>query len=401
MNIVLFDDPSVRTELFPFTLTRPVANIRCGIMTIDEKWSKRLDADVSFLTSEYLQKKFPLKETDDNVLINGSLCPDEDIVNAIRSLKPGQSIAKENLILASRQSSASVPTIDKSSISYSNPVTLIDRVWKIFDLNAAQIKADLPVITKGRKSAGINDKHTAVYGEENLFVEEGVTVRAAIINAERGPVYLGKNSIVHEGAVIRGAFSLGEGSEINPGAKVRGDTSIGPHCKAGGEIAATVMFGYSNKSHDGYMGCSVVGEWCNFGADSNTSNLKNNYDTVKLWNHNKKAFLDTGLQFCGLIMGDHSKCGINSMFNTGTMVDVFANVYGADFLPNYIPSFSWGGSGGLTTYTFEKAMQTARKVLERRGLTLDEIDFDILQTVYKLTAEQRHWENRSGQQKTV
>jgi UDP-N-acetylglucosamine diphosphorylase/glucosamine-1-phosphate N-acetyltransferase len=400
MNIVLFDDPSVRTELFPFTFTRPVANIRCGILTIDEKWAKRLDAEISFLTSDYLQKKFPLKESDDNLLINGCLCPDENIVTAIRSLKPGQSLVKENTILASRQSSASIPTVG-NSLTYPNPVTFIDRVWKIFELNASEIKADIPVITKGRKSAGIQDKHTVIYGEENLFVEEGVTVRAAIINADRGPVYLGENSIVHEGAVIRGAFALGEGSEINPGAKIRGDTSIGPFCKAGGEIAATVMFGYSNKSHDGYMGCSVIGEWCNFGADSNTSNLKNNYDSVKLWNHNKKSFVNTGLLFLGLIMGDHSKCGINSMFNTGTMVDVFANIYGADFLPNYIPSFSWGGSGGLTTYTFEKAMQTAGKVFERRDLTLDEIDYDILHTVYKLTAEQRQWENKSKQEKTV
>jgi UDP-N-acetylglucosamine diphosphorylase/glucosamine-1-phosphate N-acetyltransferase len=400
MNIVLFDDPSVRTELLPFTFTRPVANIRCGILTIDEKWAKRLDAEISFLTSDYLQKKFPLKESDDNLLINGCLCPDENIVTAIRSLKPGQSLVKENTILASRQSSASIPTVG-NSLTYPNPVTFIDRVWKIFELNASEIKADIPVITKGRKSAGIQDKHTVIYGEENLFVEEGVTVRAAIINADRGPVYLGENSIVHEGAVIRGAFALGEGSEINPGAKIRGDTSIGPFCKAGGEIAATVMFGYSNKSHDGYMGCSVIGEWCNFGADSNTSNLKNNYDSVKLWNHNKKSFVNTGLLFLGLIMGDHSKCGINSMFNTGTMVDVFANIYGADFLPNYIPSFSWGGSGGLTTYTFEKAMQTARKVFERRDLTLDEIDYDILHTVYKLTAEQRQWENKSKQEKTV
>jgi UDP-N-acetylglucosamine diphosphorylase/glucosamine-1-phosphate N-acetyltransferase len=322
-------------------------------------------------------------------------------VKAIRSLKPGQSLVKENSVLASRQSSANVPHVDKSSITYSNPVTFIDRVWKIFELNASEIKADIPVITKGRKSAGIQDKHTAVYGEENLFVEEGVTVRAAIINADRGPVYLGKNSIVHEGAVIRGTFALCEGSEVNPGAKIRGDSTIGPHSKVGGEVAATVIFGYSNKSHDGYMGCSVIGEWCNFGADSNTSNLKNNYDSVKLWNHNKKSFVNTGLLFCGLIMGDHSKCGINSMFNTGTMVDVFANIYGANFLPNYIPSFSWGGSGGLTTYTFEKAMQTARKVFERRDLTLGEIDYDILHTVYKMTAEQRQWENRSGQEKTI
>lgn len=396
MNLILFDDPSVRIELYPFTLTRPVSKIRCGILTIDEKWMKRLDLEPSFLTPDYLQKKYSLKNTDDNLLVNGALCPDDHLIAAIRQLKPGDVLIQNETILATRQASAEIPKEFKNKITYRHPVTMIDRVWKIFELNASQIKADLPVVTKGRKSQGIQDRHTAVYGEENLFVEEGVTVRAAIINADRGPVYLGKNSIVHEGAVIRGTFALCEAGEVNVGAKIRGDTTIGPHSKVGGEVAAAVIFGFSNKSHDGYMGCTVIGEWCNFGADSNTSNLKNNYDTVKLWSHSRKAYVDTGLQFCGLMMGDHSKCGINSMFNTGTVVDVFANVYGEGFLPSYIPSFSWGGSGGLTTYKLDKALDTAKKVLARREEVLSETDRHILEHVYEITKEQRRWESQNS-----
>ncbi|HEX5168270.1 MAG TPA: GlmU family protein [Cyclobacteriaceae bacterium] len=393
MNLVLFDDPSVRIDLFPFTLTRPVSNIRCGILTIDEKWARQLEMVPSYLTESYLQEKYALRNSDDNLLINGAICPDENIVKAIRTLKPGEALVHNGVILASRQATIEIPKEKKNSIDYRHPVTIIDRVWKIFELNASQIKADIPEVTKGRKSQGIQDRHTAVYGEENLFVEEGVTVRAAIINADRGPVYLGKNSIVHEGAVIRGAFALCEAGEVNPGAKIRGDTTIGPHSKVGGEVAAAVVFGYSNKSHDGYMGCSVIGEWCNFGADSNTSNLKNNYDTVKLWSHRKKSYVDTGLQFCGLMMGDHSKCGINSMFNTGTVVDVFANIYGEGFLPTYIPSFSWGGSSGLTTYKLEKALDTAAKVLGRRNERLTDADRKILEHIYAITKDHRTWES--------
>jgi UDP-N-acetylglucosamine diphosphorylase/glucosamine-1-phosphate N-acetyltransferase len=365
-------------------------------MTIDEKWSRRLDMPVSYLTSPYLQSKYELKNSDDNLLINGAVCPDENILSAIRQLKQGQTLIQNDLILATRQPVAQMPGEIKNKVEYRHPLTIIDRVWKIFEGNADQIKADIPVVTKGRRSHGIHDKHTAVYGEENLFVEEGVTVRAAIINADRGPVYLGKNSIIHEGAVVRGTFALCESAEVNVGAKIRGDTTIGPHSKVGGEVAAAVIFGYSNKSHDGYMGCTVIGEWCNFGADSNTSNLKNNYDTVKLWSHAKSSFVDTGLQFCGLMMGDHSKCGINSMFNTGTVVDVFANVYGEGFLPNYIPSFSWGGTAGLTTYKLDKALDTAEKVLGRRDIKLSDNDRKILEHVFEVTKEQRRWESHKS-----
>ncbi|NJM24586.1 MAG: glucose-1-phosphate thymidylyltransferase, partial [Bacteroidia bacterium] len=292
-----------------------------------------------------------------------------------------------------RQGSTQLPDAQKGHvISYAGDVTVIDRPWKIFQMNGAQLRADFKLITQGRKSAGISDRHTIVYGEENLFVEEGVYVRGALINAEPGPVYLGKNSIVQEGALIRGAFALCEGGHVNMGAKMRGDTTVGPFSKVGGEVSASVLFAYSNKAHDGFLGCSVLGEWCNMGADSNTSNLKNNYDQVKLWSHVTEHFESTGLQFCGLMMGDHSKCAINTMFNTGTVVDVSANVFGEGFVRNYIPSFAWGGTGGFSTYQRDKAFETAERVLGRRNMKLDAVERDILNHVFEITSSQRSWE---------
>jgi UDP-N-acetylglucosamine diphosphorylase/glucosamine-1-phosphate N-acetyltransferase len=394
MNLILFDDPLIRVDLFPFTLTRPTGQIRVGILTIDEKWQKRLGAIPSFLSETYLQPKFPLTSTSDNLLVNGAICPDANLISAVQRLDMGQSLVSDHCLIAKRSTRTDLPVLrEERTIEYVNPFVIIDKPWRIFEENPNQIKADLEIITSGRKSKGITDKHTAIYGEENLFVEEGVTVRAAIINAERGPVYLGKNSTIHEGAVVRGSFALCEGAEVNVGAKIRGDTTIGPFSKVGGEVAASVIYGYSSKAHDGYLGCSVIGEWCNIGADSNTSNLKNNYESVKLWSHARETFLDTGLQFCGLMMGDHSKCGINSMFNTGSVVDVFSNVFGEGFLRNYIPSFSWGGIHNLSTYKFDKALETLKKVMGRRNKEMSDIDVALLSKVFELTASHRTWES--------
>ncbi len=389
MNLILFDDPVIRLNLLPFTFTRPVAKIRCGILTIAEKWEKRLNVPASFKTEAYLQQKFTVKSAPDNLLVNGAVCPDDDLISHIRNLPSGYYLVSGALLLA-----ANMPEREMSSqntIEYPKEVVVIDKTWKIFRENANQIRADFKLITQGRRSAGIQDKHTVVYGEENLFVEEGLSIRAAIINAENGPVYLGKNSIVQEGAIIRGTFALCEGAHLNMGAKMRGDTTVGPFSKVGGEVSTSVLFGYSNKAHDGFLGCSVLGEWCNLGADTNTSNLKNNYEPVKLWNHVSQEFESTGLQFCGLMMGDHSKCGINTMFNTGTVVDVSANIFGEGFPRNYIPSFAWGGSSGMTTYRLEKALETATRAMARRNVTLDQTEALLLKSVYELTASTRHF----------
>lgn len=386
MNLILFDDPAIRTNLLPFTFTRPLADIRIGIITIREKWERYLNSSSSSLTIDYLQKKFPTTAGSENILINGALCPDEKLVNAIKNLPLGETLVSGEIILAAKSNTATLPSKVKTS-SYTETFTLIDQPWKIFQHNATQIKSDFALITKGRKSAGIHDKHTIVYGEENIFVEEGVDIKAAVLNAESGPIYLGKNSVVQEGSLIKGSFALCEGATVNMGAKMRGDSTIGPHCKVGGEISNSVLFGFSNKGHDGFLGNSVLGEWCNLGADTNTSNLKNNYDQVKLWSYGKRGFVNTGQQFCGLMMGDHSKCGINTMFNTGTVVGVSANVFGDGYPRNFIPSFSWGGAAGFIPYQLNKVFETAERVMSRRHIELTNVDKEILKYIFDTTEE--------------
>lgn len=390
MNVVLFDDPAVRTHLLPFTFTRPVADIRIGILTIAEKWEHELKLSVSRKTEPYLQVKYVYSESSDMLFINGSLCPDKDLVNAVMNLKPGEGLEQNNLILAYRGPSAETVTFGM----YAGPVTCIDQPWKIFQYNASELRKDFIRLTAGRASAPVNDTHTRVYGPENIFLEEGVHIRAAILNAEDGPIYLGKNAVVQEGAIIKGPFALGKGAHVNMGAKMRGDTTVGPYCKVGGEISNSVFFGFSNKAHDGFLGHSVIGEWCNLGADTNTSNLKNNYENVKLWSYTRGGFVNTGLQFCGLMMGDHSKCGINTMFNTGTVVGVSANIFGDGYPRNFIPSFSWGGASGFTTYQLDKALDTASRVMARRNRRLEEADMQILSHVFKVTADYRVWERK-------
>jgi UDP-N-acetylglucosamine diphosphorylase/glucosamine-1-phosphate N-acetyltransferase len=393
LNLILFDNPTIRQNLLPFTFTRPVAQIRCGIFTIAEKWEKHLQAAPSYSTEVYLTKKFPVTITTDNLWVNGAVCPDAELVAAIHQLNPGDAIVKDAMILAVRTPDDEVPEVITGKVTnYTAPVTIIDQVWKIFQFNGAQIRSDFQLLTKAGRSIGIQDPYTRAYAEENIFIEPGAKVFASVLNASTGPIYIGKNAEVQEGTVIRGPFALGENSIINMGAKMRGDVSIGPGCKVGGEVSTSVFFGYSNKAHDGFLGCSVVGEWCNFGADSNTSNLKNNYEDVKLWNYTKGGFVSTGLMFCGLMMADHTKCGINTMFNTGTVTGVSANIFGDGFPRNYIPSFAWGGASGFSTYQFEKAMVTAAKAMERRGLTLSEVDKEIYKTIFEISARERVWE---------
>jgi UDP-N-acetylglucosamine diphosphorylase/glucosamine-1-phosphate N-acetyltransferase len=395
MNVILFDHPTIRQDLLPFTFTRPVADIRVGILTIAEKWEKMLNVKPTFSTEPYLSIKFPTLLTGDNLWINGAVCPDPELINTIHTLKPGDAIAKDNMILVVRTPDDEVPEIITGIIhEFAQPITLINQVWKIYQYNGAQIRADFALITRGRKSAPIVDVHTKVYSPENIFLEEGAQVRAALLNAENGPIYLGKDSFVQEGALIRGPFALCESSHVNMSAKVRGDTTVGPFSKIGGEVSNSVIFGYSNKSHDGFLGNSVVGEWCNIGADTNTSNLKNNYENIKLWNYAKGGFKDTGLMFCGLMFGDHSKCGINMMFNSGTVVGVSVSIFGSGYPRNFIPSYSWGGAAGFTTYQLNKALETATKAMERRSLPLTIIDKDILTHIYNESAQYRVWEKK-------
>lgn len=389
MNLVLFDDPVIRQDLMPFTLTRPVGSLRAGILTLDQKWTHYSGSVCSFATEAYLREKFPAAPGNESLYVNGALCPDDSLWNAVKSLSPGESLVKDGQLLAVK---GPKPEKTPKATTYSGTVTWIDQVWKIFQHNGQQIRADFSRLTDGRKSAPITDPHTRVYQAENIFLEEGVQLTACVLNASTGPIYLGRNAQVQEGAVIRGPFSLGESSVVNMGAKIRGDTTVGPHCKVGGEISNSVLYGYSNKAHDGFLGNSVIGEWCNLGADTNTSNLKNNYEDVKLWNYRKGGFVRTGQMFCGLMMGDHSKCGINTMFNTGTVVGVSANVFGDGYPRNFIPSFAWGGAAGFSTFQLSKVIETAARVMERRNVALTETDRKILSTLFEQSAGERVWE---------
>ncbi|MGB3467094.1 MAG: GlmU family protein [Cyclobacteriaceae bacterium] len=392
MSITLFDVPASRKRLLPFTYTRPISEIRTGILTIREKWEKHLKDKISVLTETYLHGKFPpgvLSESE--LMINSVFCPDEHLVKTITELEGGEALyINETLVACKLTADATFGHPDKfRRINYDKIPTSIDRVWHIFQANGDQIRKDFALLTKGRKSQPIGDPHTVVYHPDNVFIEEGATIRAAVINAEDGPVYIGKNSRVHEGCLIKGPFALCEASHVNMGAKMKGDNTIGPHSKVGGEISNSVIFGYSNKGHDGFLGNSVIGEWCNLGADTNSSNLKNNYSMVKVWNYESENLDNTNLQFCGLLMGDHSKSGINTMFNTGTVVGVSANVYGGDFPPKFIPSFSWGGSNGFTTFRKDKALEMCRAVMGRRNVELTDADEDILTYILEVSSAYR------------
>jgi UDP-N-acetylglucosamine diphosphorylase/glucosamine-1-phosphate N-acetyltransferase len=393
MNLILFEDKN-RDHLLPLTFTKPVSELRTGILKITEKWEKRLGMKASFLTQDYLQTRYTTSIGETNLLINGALLPDADLVTAVKKLEDGEGLRSGDTLLATRTCCGSFdlndPQIMEKATEYTRPFDIINAPWKLFTLNGQEIAADYKLITAGRKSAPLS-KTVNVLHRENVFVEAGFRGEFFTLNASGGPVYLGEDSEIMEGSVIRGPFTLGAHSTVKMAAKIYGATTIGPHCKAGGEINNAVLQGYSNKGHDGFLGNAVIGEWCNLGADTNNSNLKNNYTEVKIWNYPKGRFSGTGLQFCGLIMGDHSKCGINTMFNTGTVVGVSANIFGDGFPRNFIPSFSWGGASGMTDYKLEKAFQTMELVMERRGVRLTEADRDIYQHIFAETKKYRHY----------
>jgi UDP-N-acetylglucosamine diphosphorylase/glucosamine-1-phosphate N-acetyltransferase len=395
MNVALFDHPQIRQQLLPFTYTRPVAEIRMGILTITEKWQHYLGDNITHLTQDYLANKFQgPKETNNLLVINGGICPDDKFRVAIEGLEQNSSLSQDGILLAARISEYnSIAELENlPSAEYTNELTLISRPWHIFKEAGSQIRKDYKILTHNRQSAAIDDKHTIVYHVDNIFIEEGVNIKAAILNAENGPIYLAKNSTIEEGAVIRGPFALGKDSTVNAHARMRGDISIGPKSKVGGEVSNSVIFGHSNKGHDGFLGNSVLGEWCNIGAGTNTSNLKNNYAHVKVWDYAKGGFINTGEQFCGLLMGDHSKSAINTMFNTGTITGVAANIFGAGFPRTLIPSFSWGGHAGFITFKPNKVKEMAIVSMARRGGTFDEVEESIMNHLFEETQKFRNWE---------
>jgi UDP-N-acetylglucosamine diphosphorylase/glucosamine-1-phosphate N-acetyltransferase len=395
MNVVLFDDKSW-DNLLPLTFTRPVSGIRIGIQTIAEKWNRYLETEISVKTRSYLQAKFPFVTASSNLLINSSLLPNVELVDKICALKETDALFSENKLLALYASEREVvdfnPDMPPSRIrvDFSGKVNSLNFPYDIFSLNGVALYEDYQMITKDRSSVPISSSNFCK-GAQNIFIEEGAVVENVSLNADHGLIYIGRDAEIMENSAIRGPFALCEHSVVKLGAKVYGPTTIGPHSKVGGELNNVVIFGYTNKGHDGFLGNSVLGEWVNIGADSNNSNLKNNYAEVKLWNYPKESFIKTGLQFCGLIMGDHSKCAINTMFNTGTVVGVFANIFGAGFHRNFIPSFSWGGPHGLSVYRTAQAFEVAEMVMGRRGLIFQDTDRDILNEVFSMTEKFRRF----------
>jgi len=388
MNYILFDD-AARDRLLPFTHTRPVADIRCGILTMRERWQFCLNATTCSLTESYLQGVFPLHAGDDNLYVNGAVFGNPTIAEAIGHLQPGQVLVNGYLLIAARltENINSIKEFHTIVVSlpaehFEGDVYALKNIWDIFSLNDRAIREDFELVTKGRKSAALPDGIT-ITGKDHLFIEDSAYIYpGCIINASTGPVYIGKGAEILEGTMIRGPLAVCEHAVIKMGAKIYGATTIGPGCKVGGEINNAVFFSNSNKAHDGYLGNAVIGEWCNLGADTNCSNLKNNYDVIKIWDEAANKSVHTGLTFCGLLMGDHSKCSINTMFNTGTVVGVSCNIFGGGFPEKFVRSFSWGGSEGVTNYDFRRAMETANRMMNRRGRHLTEAELEMYKYVY-------------------
>ncbi|RLD47275.1 MAG: glucose-1-phosphate thymidylyltransferase [Bacteroidetes bacterium] len=387
MNYILFDDQTVREDMKPLTFTKPIADIRFGITTMREKWERILGQKTSSLTEKYLSVKYPLIKDESNILINSSVCPSEALLKEIEALKTNQALVGSEKVIAMN---LSLENLDSMEIAESEEVKLksetlcINYPWDLFSKLGKAIESDFEKLTKGRKSQSISKTNNFI-GEHPIFMEEGAKVEFATLNTTDGPIYIGKDAEIMEGAVIRGPFTLGDNSKINANARIYGPTSIGPHSKVGGEVNNSLFLGYANKSHDGYLGNSVIGEWCNLGAGTNVSNLKNTYDMVRVWNYRLETFINTELQFCGLIIGDHSKTSIGTMLNTGTVVGVSTNLFGAGFPRQFVSSFGWGGFSGFKKYNLKKAIEVAERVYARRGMKFDKVEKNIFKAIHDCT----------------
>jgi UDP-N-acetylglucosamine diphosphorylase/glucosamine-1-phosphate N-acetyltransferase len=389
MNYILFDGP-YRNNLLPFTYTRPVADIRVGILTIRQKWESYLEYTTTTVTEDYLADKFPMVEMEENIMINASFLPNMEVAEFVKNLTYNQALFKgEDVIAFFAKEGEEVKDFSTfEAVEFIDDILTIQHTWDIFYKNGDAISEDFNLITKDRQSQPIPATVNTI-NPENIFIEKGAILNFATLNASSGPIYIGRDAEVMEGSMVRGPLALCHNATLKLGTKVYGATTVGPHSKIGGEVNNSVIFGFSNKGHDGFLGNSVIGEWCNLGADTNNSNLKNNYAEVRLWDYQTEGFAKTGLQFCGLMMGDYSKCGINTMFNTGTVVGVSANIFGSGFPRNFVPSFSWGGSKGFVTYKTDKAFEVAEVVMARRKEEFTKKDKAILELIFEETKQFR------------
>lgn len=368
---VLLDDHNLHLRFAPLTLTRPVGNLRMGILTNDERWKLLLpEAEILFKTEAYLGTKFPVAE-DGDLVVNAAVIPTRGLVDAIRKLKEGEQLVSKGEWIAGKANA--------KSVEFEGDIVLLKNRWDLFQQNGTVLKADFELITNGRKSQPLSATNTVIGDPSLIFLEEGASVEASILNTKEGPVYIGKNAEIMEGSIVRGPLALCESAGLKLGTKVYGPTTLGPQCKVGGEVNNVIFQAYSNKGHDGFLGNSVIGEWCNLGADTNSSNLKNNYSHVSAYSYETAQIEKTDVQFMGLIMGDHSKCGINTMFNTATVVGVSANIYGAGFPEKVIGSFTWGGPEGVVNFKLDKAIEVAKAMMSRRKVEFTEGDLRIFE----------------------
>ena len=381
---LVFSDAQYWEDFLPLTFTRPVAEMRCGILTFSERWQKILEnTDISFFTENYLQEKFKNPEDVESLFLVTNFLPTETIIQQIKNLQLGEALVYEDELIAARinMKGFSLNQIEKMT-DIKEELIFFKKPTDLFTYNDKAIDFDFELLTKGKVSQELSSTNGFLGDKKDLFIEEGAQVEFSTINTKTGKIYIGKNAEVMEGCNLRGPIALCEESKFNLGAKIYGATTIGPHSKVGGEVNNIIIFGYSNKGHDGFVGNSVIGEWCNLGADTNSSNLKNNYASVKLWSYRTKHFEDTGLQFAGLIMGDHSKTAINTQLNTGTVIGVAANIFRSGFAPNLIESFSWGGFKDDERFKLDKAYEVAEKVMARRKLPLTDDDKAILKHIF-------------------
>ncbi len=389
MNIVLFDTISNRIALKPFSDTRPIATIRIGIHTLEEKWKTYIPGTYSYLTEDYLRAKFGCISATNNLCINGSIYPNQALVDRIMDLQPNEMLVQDSLIIAFW--CQQIPSLQlypdgfeklrnqAKLVTFSGNLIHLKNKWDIFSHNSQAIREDFEHVRKNRVTQQIQDPHTIIYNSDNIFIEEGVKIRAAILNAEDGPIYIGRNATIEEQAVIKGPVAISEGAQVKVGSLIHSGTTLGPYAKVGGEVTNSVIFEYSNKAHDGFLGHSVIGEWCNLGANTTASNLRNDYKEVTIWDDSQEDFIKTNLQFCGLFMGAYSKCGINSMFNTATVVGISANLFGTGYFKRFIPSFTKGSPGDqLFTYNLEDVLISIENTMARRNKILTETDRRIL-----------------------
>lgn len=378
MNVIIYDTTEVRSNLLPITYTRPTGAIRVGIDTMSDRWKAYIPGNYYWLTEEYLAELFPAAPdtSEDDLYIAGNVVADEHIARAICALESQQTLVSADGRKIARRGNGG------NDVIYNGDVIAIDQIYDIFVKNGQVLKMDFARICAGRTSQPVDDSNVVLGDRSHIFIEEGATVEGATLNTRQGPIYIGRDVTVMEGCCLRGPIALCDHATANMGTVIYGATTLGPYCKVGGELNNVVMLGYANKAHDGFLGNAVIGEWCNLGAGTVASNLKNDYTEIKLWNYTAHRFLRTGLQFCGLIMGDHSKSAINTSFNTATVVGVGSNIISEGMPRVFIPSFLKGGTAGFDNVNLNEFFAIAQRVMARRGIELSDAHRRLFQSIF-------------------